>query len=176
MKTRIHIVAVTMIVLASFAARASAALPGQEQIEKCASAWLTRAQWESKAGDLRKAILGPLAPWPAPTALNPIWREKIVHDEYTVQPLAFESMPGFYCCADLYMPAKADGKRPAIIRAHGHGPSGRYGTQAHCAAMARMGAVVLSVSMVGYNDAKQYCVEHTKEHQPGPAVATLQLL
>src|SRR2546428_454476 len=65
---------------------------------------------------------------------------------------------------------------PAIIRAHGHGASGRYGTQNQCGAMARMGAVVLSISMVGYNDCKQYCVEHTKEHQPGAAVATLQLL
>jgi uncharacterized protein len=76
----------------------------------------------------------------------------------------------------LYLPANVSGKHPAIIRAHGHGATGRYGTQQQCAAMARMGAVVLSISMVGYNDCKQYCLEHTKEHEPGPAVATLQLL
>jgi hypothetical protein len=39
-----------------------------------------------------------------------------------------------------------------------------------------MGAVVMSISMVGYNDCKQYCLEHTKDHPPGPAVFSLQLL
>jgi dienelactone hydrolase len=162
----------SVVMIASF----GAALPGQEQIDKCAVTWSNRAEWETRAATLKKAILGPLAPWPPATPLNPIWRAKIVHDDYTVQPVAIESMPGFYCIADLYLPVQAQGKRPAIIRAHGHGNTGRYGTQPQCAAMARMGAVVLSISMVGYNDCKQYCLEHTKEHPPGPAVASLQLL
>ncbi|HSV13170.1 MAG TPA: acetylxylan esterase [Tepidisphaeraceae bacterium] len=160
------------MIIASF----GAALPGQEQIDKCAATWSNRAEWEARAAMLKKAILGPLAPWPPGTPLNPIWRAKIVHDDYTVQPVAIESMPGFYCIADLYMPAHVQGRLPAIIRAHGHGKTGRYGTQVQCAAMARMGAVVMSISMVGYNDCKQYCGEHTKEHPPGPAVASLQLL
>ncbi len=140
--------------------------------------WSTRGAvtGKNRATSLRKQILGPLYPWPPQTALDPIYREKLSRDGYTVQPVAFESMPGFYCCADLYMPTSGAGKHPAIIRAHGHGATGRYGTQQQCAAMARMGAVVLSISMVGYNDCKQYCLEHTKEHPPGPAVASLQLL
>ena len=174
MSTKLLLVCACVISYRSFAL--ADALPGQEQLDKLAATWSSRADWEMRAAELRIAILGPLAPWPPQTALNPIWREKIAHDDYTVQPVAFESMPGFYCCADLYMPAKLTGKRPAIIRAHGHAPSGRYGTQEQCAAMARMGGVVLSISMVGYNDCKQYGVEHTKEHQPGPAVFALQLL
>jgi dienelactone hydrolase len=124
-----------------------------------------------------------LWPWPPQTPLNPIWRDKITHEGYTVQPVGFESMPGFYCVADLYMPAKLSGKHPAIIRAHGHGNSGRYGVQEHCAAMARMGTVVLAISMVGYNDCKQYCEEHYGKKdasgnnlEPGPALFALQLL
>src|SRR5215207_7294114 len=128
--------------------RAHAALPGQEQIDACAATWCTRAEWDARAASLKKQILGTLAPWPAQTALKPIWREKIVHDTYTVQPVAFESMPGFYCCANLYLPTKFNGKLPAVIRSHGHGKNGRYGNQEHCAAMARMGAAVLSISMV----------------------------
>ena len=100
-----------------------------------------------------------------------------MHDGYTVQPVAFQSMPGFYCCADLYMPAKFTGKIPAIIRAHGHIHIGRLSNQEHCAAMARMGAAVLSISMVGYNDCTQYCGEHYPPgHAPGAAVVSLQLL
>lgn len=176
MMRRFYFLFTAITILAAGSPQIFAALPGQDQIDKCAATWSTRADWEARAKSLRQQILGPLAPWPAQTPLNPIWRDKIDHDDYTVQPVAFESMPGFYCCADLYMPAKFTGKRPAIIRAHGHAPSGRYGTQEHCAAMARMGAVVLSISMVGYNDCKQYCVEHTKDHQPGKAVFSLQLL
>ena len=160
----------------TFAQTSRTVLPGQDEIDRCAATWSNRAQWESRAASLKQQILGPLAPWPAQTPLNPIWREKIDHGDYTVQPVAFESMPGFYCCADIYIPTKISGKHPAIIRAHGHAASGRYGTQEHCAAMARMGAVALSISMVGHNDCKQYCVEHTKDHQPGKAVFSLQLL
>jgi hypothetical protein len=152
------------------------ALPGEDLIHNCEASWTTRADWEAKVASLKKQILGPLAPWPPQTALNPIWRTKIVHEGYTVVPVAIQSMPGFYCMADLYEPTEFTGKRPAIIRAHGHFMYGRYGTQEECAAMARMGAVVLSISMVGYNDCKQYCLEHTKEHPPGPAVFSLQLL
>jgi uncharacterized protein len=166
----------TAVMMGLGATTAPAVLPGQELLQRCAASWSTRAEWENRAASLRRQILGPLYPWPAQTALNPIYREKLSREGYTVQPVAFESMPGFYCCADLYLPANVSGKHPAIIRAHGHGATGRYGTQQQCAAMARMGAVVLSISMVGYNDCKQYCLEHTKEHEPGPAVATLQLL
>jgi hypothetical protein len=171
------IVAIIGVILMSlFGSNLNAALPGQDAIDRCAATWSTRDDWQARAKMLREKLLGPLAPWPPKTALNPIWRDKIEHEDYTVQPIAFESMPGFYCCGDLYMPTKIAGKLPAIIRAHGHWMAGRYGNQDHCAAMARMGGVVLSISMVGYNDAKQYCLEHTKDHEPGKDVFTLQLL
>src|SRR4051812_49211345 len=92
-----------------------APLPGQELIQKCSASWSTRSDWEARATSLRKQILGPLYPWPAQTPLNPIYREKLSREGYTVQPVAFESMPGFYCCADLYMPTDSTGKHPAII-------------------------------------------------------------
>src|SRR4051812_29450952 len=89
------------------------ALPGQDQIDHCAGTWSSHADWENRAADLRKKILGPLAPWPRATPLNPLWRDRIDHDGYSVQPIAFESMPGFYCCANLYRPAPRLSSSPA---------------------------------------------------------------
>lgn len=117
--------------------------------------------WEERADNIRKCMLKGMGfeVMPDKTPLNPIVRQKRIYDGYTVENVAFESFPGFFCVGNLYKPEPM-GAEPhaAIIRFHGHGEFGRYeeGFQRHCGTLARMGAVVLGISMVGYNDSTQY--------------------
>jgi uncharacterized protein len=82
---------------------------------------------------------------------------------YTVENVAFESIEGFYVTANLYRPLNVKGKKPAILCTHGHyeTPEGRFleTMQQRCATLARTGAVVLAVDMIGYSESKQ--CDHT---------------
>ncbi|MFO1452395.1 MAG: acetylxylan esterase [Opitutaceae bacterium] len=122
--------------------------------------------WNAYADHLRSRIQAGagLQPWPRRTPLNPIVREKRVHAGYTVENVAFESIPGYFVCGNLYRPEKTSGPAPVVLSFHGHGgpvvteddyaKQGRFTPwmQARCAALARMGAVVLSVEMVAYGE------------------------
>jgi hypothetical protein len=102
---------------------------------------------------------------------------KRVYEGYSVENIAFESIPGFFVTGNLYKPLKKQKKNPAVLCPHGHhppdswGPGGRFGIdeQFRCATLARMGAVVFSYDMVGYGDSTQ-----TEGHHH-PKLLALQL-
>lgn len=78
-----------------------------------------------------------------------------------MEPVLFESFPGFYSTASLYRP-EGEGPFPALIHAHGHKPKGRFqedelfGVQSGSVQLARMGILVLAPDMLGYNDSLQF--------------------
>lgn len=76
----------------------------------------------------------------------------------SVENVAIESMPGFFCTGNLYRPLKQDKPGPGVLCPHGHfRPMGRFREehQMRCAHLARMGATVFAYSMVGWNDSRQ---------------------
>ena len=124
--------------------------------------------WEARAARIRRHILAgaQLATLPARTPLRSIERPERRHDGYSVANVAFESLPGFLVTGNLYRPLDADGvssgpRRPAILVTHGHGDAAAGvraapGYQALCATLARAGAVVLIIDMVGYGESQQF--------------------
>ncbi len=133
---------------------------GAAELKKLESMYANREQWEARKMMLRKNILAGmnLSPLPRKTPLNPIIGPKRIHEGYSVQNIAFESIPGFYLCGNLYRPLDESVKHPAILCPHGHfdgdtlGAWGRFrpDQQKRCATFARMGAVVFSYSMFGW--------------------------
>ena len=133
-----------------------------------AATYTDAAGWEARAADLRGHILAGarLSPLPPRTPLRPIERPARRHDGYSVANVAFESLPGFFVTGNLYRPARTTGvsesqRHPAILVTHGHGdpaagvrPAAGY--QMLCATLARAGAVVLMIDMVGYGEAQQF--------------------
>lgn len=117
--------------------------------------------WKARSAFNRKHIqqgLG-LDPYPKRTPLNPIVREKRTYDGYTVENVALESIPGYYTTGNVYRPTAA-GSYPIVLVAHGHGnindpnqaPRMTAGTQQLCGVLARMGAIVFAVDMLGFGD------------------------
>lgn len=136
---------------------------GREELAGFAAGFDDAASWHRRAAAVRAGLLrgAGLETFPARTALNPIIGPFRQHAGYSVQNLAFESLPGFFVTATLYRPDRTAGPHPAVLIAHGHGnpaTGGRFheSKQKLGATFARMGAVALALNMVGYGDADQY--------------------
>jgi dienelactone hydrolase len=121
-----------------------------------------RAAWESFADALRRKLLvsSGLLPLPNRTPLNPSVTAVATHDDYIVEKVSIEAMPGFLVTGNLYRPA-GDGPFPAVACPHGHWSAGRLANEergsvpGRCITLARMGIVAFSYDMVGYVDSQQ---------------------
>lgn len=121
------------------------------------------ASWQRRAAELKNHIQFALGLWPFPekTPLNARVFDRIRYPEYQVEKVTFESYPGFYVTGNLYSPRRFSGKLPAVLCPHGHWNTGRFENTDECSVpgrcinLARQGYVVLSYSMVGFNDSRQ---------------------
>ena len=146
----------------------------KEQLARFAQSYSNLEQWKARAETIRECILrgAELLPLPEKCPLKQIIHSKRKYDGYTVQNVAFESLPGVFVTGNLYRPRKAKGPFAAILCPHGHFDNGRLrpNMQKRCAALARMGAVVFSYDMVGYGEWKNAGWEHNR-----PKTLKLQL-
>lgn len=125
---------------------------------------------ESRREELRQKFLltNGLWPMPAKCELNPVVFDEKQGDGFRVAKVYFESLPGYYVTGNLYRPASGNGPFPAIICPHGHWSFGRLtngetgSIPGRCIDLAKMGFVVISIDMVGYNDNIQLPHDHNK--------------
>jgi dienelactone hydrolase len=123
---------------------------------------------------LREGMQMTIPPGKAP--LNAKFRNKQTFKGYTVEAVIFESVPGFYVTGNLYRPTEpaTPGSLAAIVCPHGHWDKpedyGRFRAdmQYRCASLAKMGAVVFSIDMIGYGESQQ--LDH--EYPKGVAIQT----
>jgi dienelactone hydrolase len=128
----------------------------------------SKQEWENYANVIREGILtgAELNPMPERTPLNVIRKDYRRYGDYTVENIAFESLPGVFVTGSLYAPANPTGKIPAVLSPHGHWPKpddyGRYraDVQKRAASLALMGAYVFTYDMVGYGEMVDYGWEH----------------
>lgn len=139
---------------------------GAALLEEALTRFPDRASWEAYAAHVRTRMLEGLGlvPLPKRTPLNAQVRQKRAHDGYTVENVAFESLPGVFVTGNLFRPVLVSGPFPVVLCTHGHAAkiqkTADYDTharfsavmQTRCANLARMGAAVLSVDMVGYGE------------------------
>ena len=124
-----------------------------------AETYSNQAEWQARAKILRAGIRKglQLERLPSPCDLKTIRHSKQEMDGYTVENVAFESLPGFWVSGNLYLPAKIEGKIPGILNPHGHFENARLSeaNQTRCAAQARMGAAAFAYDMIGYGESTQ---------------------
>lgn len=122
----------------------------------------TRDSWQARADHLRKRILVSTGLWPMPErcALNPQITGQIEHEDYIIENVAFESLPGFFVTGNLYRPKGKEGPFPGVANPHGHWDVGRLvheergSIPARGATLARQGYIAFAYDMIGYNDSK----------------------
>ena len=146
----------------------------------------TVAEWEKRSEFVRRQILVSQGIWPLPTKtpLMPVIHGRIERDDYTIEKVYFESVPGHFVTGNLYRPKGRTGKLPAVLCPHGHWANGRFYDQGEAATrreiangaerfeeggrsplqaravqLARMGTVVFFYDMIGYADSIQISFE-----------------
>jgi dienelactone hydrolase len=73
-----------------------------------------------------------LSPLPEKTPLKPVITGRLEFDAVTIEKLHFQSRPGLYVTANLYLPRPARGRYPAILYACGHYNQKRDGNKTAC--------------------------------------------
>lgn len=81
------------------------------------------AEWETDRPKLRNELFDMLGldPRPERTPLQAVTTGTTVSDEFVVERVHFQSMPGLYVTGDLYLPKTVTGPLPTILYLCGHG-------------------------------------------------------
>ena len=124
----------------------------------------TRQSWEARAEHLRRRILVSAGLWPMPEKgpLYPQVTGRVEFDEYVIENVYFESLPGFYVTGNLYRPRNRQGPLPGIACPHGHWVHGRLENSelgsipGRCINFALQGNVAFAYDMIGYNDSQHH--------------------
>jgi dienelactone hydrolase len=91
----------------------------------------TAEDFEKLRPELRRQYFDMLGLWPLPgkTDLKAATTGKVEGEGYTIENVHFQSLPGLYVTANLYLPKPLQGRHPAIHYASGHSGRGRDGNK-----------------------------------------------
>ncbi len=90
------------------------------------------------------------------TKLNPRITGKIQMDGYSIEKLVFESLPGVFVTALVYVPNDHSQKYPAVLVPAGHATNGKIYYQALCQRLAARGYVVIAWDPIGQGERSQF--------------------
>src|SRR5437879_32563 len=107
--------------------------------------------------EVRANLLSMLGGLPAhKTPLNPHITGKLQMDGFHIEKLIFESLPGVYVSALVYLPDDESKKHPGMLVPAGHSSSGKAYYQALCQRLVQRGYVVISWDPVGQGERSQF--------------------
>ena len=114
--------------------------------------------WQAAKPKLREQLFDMLGlhPLPPRTPLKPEQTGVVEEKEFRVEKLHFQSMPGLYVTANLYLPKEIDGPLPTVLYVCGHARvkegdvsfGNKAGYQHHGAWFARNGYACLTIDTV----------------------------
>jgi cephalosporin-C deacetylase-like acetyl esterase len=114
-------------------------------------------QWRQKRPEVLRRIrfaFG-LDPMPARTPLHARITGVLERQDYRVEKIVFESMPGLYVTGNLYLPKRTDARPPVVVYVCGHspGPSGaKVSYQHHGIWFARNGYAAFLLDTVEFGE------------------------
>ncbi len=122
----------------------------------------SRAYWEKFVAPRIEALRKSLGEFPPVPAKVPVHHTRTVEgDGFRIECLVYESRPGVFVTANLYLPAKPPRKMPAFVIIHSHhNPKEQSELQDMGMTWARAGCAVLVPDQLGYGE--------RRDHQPGP--------
>ena len=106
--------------------------------------------------ELRKSVLEMIGGLPTEkTYLHAAITGTVSATGFHIEKLIYQSLPGFYVTALVYVPENGDKVHPAILVPAGHSPNGKDHYQALCQRLALRGYLVISWDPVGQGERSQ---------------------
>jgi cephalosporin-C deacetylase-like acetyl esterase len=90
------------------------------------------------------------------TELRPRVTGRIQMDGFSIEKLIFQSLPGVYITALVYVPDDRLKKHPAVLVAAGHAANGKFHYQALCQRLVGRGYVVVAWDPIGQGERSQF--------------------
>ena len=118
---------------------------------------------------VRERFLDCLGGLPDKAHLKPRKVGTLHRDGYSVEKWLFQTLPGFYVTANLYLPPAASHPHPAVLSPIGHAPPGKAyaindNYQARFVTLARKGYVVLTWDPLGQGERESYGAKTGNHH------------
>ncbi len=117
----------------------------------------TRAAFDQRKAQVRTTILeliGGLPEHRGPVAVKEFG--SLTGDGFRVEKLAYESLPGLWVTANLYIPTAGNGPFPAVLLAPGHEATGKQSQYSFGGNFARSGIMALAIDPLGQGERLQY--------------------
>jgi hypothetical protein len=107
--------------------------------------------------ELRHRLLQMIGGLPAAkTDLHAVITGKIQMDGFVIEKLIFQSLPGVYVSALVYVPNDHTAKHPAVLVPSGHAADGKFHYQALSQRLVGRGYIVISWDPVGQGERSQF--------------------
>jgi len=127
---------------------------------------LRRKRWEALRSEeellalqkeLRDQLLKMIGGLPSDKApLNPRITGRIGMPGFHIEKLIFESLPGVYVSALVYVPGDGNKKHPAVLVPSGHSANGKVHYQGLCQRLAQRGYVAINWDAAGQGERSQF--------------------
>ena len=118
--------------------------------------------------ELRARFIESLGGFPERTPLNARVVGELRTANFRIEKIVFESQPGFYVSALLYLPANGTGPHPVVLMPCGHSSNGKAAYQPPAAAFAQHGIAVFCFDPIGQSERGQLPASITFSRQGGP--------
>jgi cephalosporin-C deacetylase-like acetyl esterase len=113
----------------------------------------TSQDWESFRNPRLKALTASIGKFPPRRPLQTRIMNEFRGEGYRRQDLVYQTQPGFWVTANLYLPSDSKERIPGIVIAHSlHGPKTQFELQDMGILWARAGCAVLVMDQVGYGE------------------------
>src|SRR5690606_7979920 len=136
----------------------------------------TKADWIARQNHVRGVFHDILGPFPQKTPLKPVVTGIIEEEDFRVEKIYFESIPGYYVTGAFFLPVNSTKPLPTIIYCSGHDPKAfRSDVYQHVILnYVKKGFAVFAFDPIGQGERKQYSssrnefVDCTKKELPYP--------
>jgi dienelactone hydrolase len=124
---------------------------------------ITREDWEQRQQKVKDILMETIGPFPEKTTLNSRITGTVKKDGFRIEKVIYESMPGLYVTAAMFIP-EGRGTKPAIIQVSGHGFAAfrSAGNQRSIYNLVKKGFIVLAIDPLGQGERIQY-LDHTEQ-------------
>jgi len=118
----------------------------------------TEADWMSRQAEVRQKLDEIIGGFPERSPLNPEITGVIQGNGFRAEKVIYESLPGFYVTAALFIPDNLKGKAPAVLYCSGHTfESFRSKVYQHMIInLVKKGCIVLAFDPIGQGERLQY--------------------